>query len=167
MDCRRASAQKATPPDHRASRQDLATWRCGRSDHRLPLHPQTKSWWPRPSLKVCHALTPRAGFQSELKRGCRLLHLIADLLCYGPGDESAENVTHHDPADSSVWLCQRGDASQSHGLQCIGRHLSSREQHRNAEQRGKISTTFENWVEVLHGHSRFDCIRIVAAASSN
>ena len=46
------SAQKATPPDHRAPQQDLATWRCG-TDQKLPLHPQTKSWWPRPFLKMC------------------------------------------------------------------------------------------------------------------
>ena len=142
--CRRTSAQKVAPSNHQASRQDLVAWRCGRSSRTLPPHPRTGSWSPSISESVRSVwLTIRSSlwFSKRTEMG------------KWPPPRVAEDITHHDPPDPPVWLCQRSDAPQSHDFQSPRRHLSSREQHRNAKQRDKICTIFENCVEVLNRHS--------------
>ena len=63
---------------------------------------------------------------------CGLFHLIANVLRCGLGHESAEDIIHHNPADSSVWYC----APRSHGFQNPRRHMSSRELHRYFQEEG-------------------------------
>ena len=80
-----------------------------------------------------------------LKKTRGAFDLKPQLLSHGPGNESPEHVTCHNPADTSVGFLQCCETPNSKSFQNLLQDASGGEELSDLEQQSHVTVILKNW----------------------